>query len=87
MTQDDKQAIIKEYALKDGDVGSAEVQIAILTRRITELSGHLQMHKKDHSSRRGLIALVSRRRRLLGYLKDKAHERYLNLIKRLGLRR
>lgn len=82
-----KQALIKEYAAKDGDTGSPEVQVAILSERISNLTGHFQTHAKDNHSRRGLIKLVSQRRRLLDYLKAKDQKRYEDLIKRLGLRR
>ena len=82
-----KQEIIKEYATHEGDTGSPEVQVAVLTRRITDLTEHLKSHKHDHHSRRGLLLLVGRRRRLLGYLADIDIERYRSLIERLGLRR
>lgn len=82
-----KQEIIKEYATKDGDTGSPEVQVAVLTRRISDLTEHLKVHKQDHHTRRGLMLLVGRRRRLLNYLEGKDIERYRALIKRLGLRR
>lgn len=82
-----KEDIIKQYALSDGDTGSPEVQIALLTARIAHLTGHLQEHKHDHHSRRGLLLLVGQRRRLLGYLQDIDIERYRSLIERLGLRR
>jgi small subunit ribosomal protein S15 len=82
-----KQALIKEYAANDGDTGSPEVQVAILSERISNLTGHFQSHAKDNHSRRGLIKLVSQRRRLLDYLKAKDQKRYEDLIKRLGLRR
>ena len=82
-----KQEIIKEYATKDGDTGSPEVQVAVLTRRISDLTEHLKEHKHDHHTRRGLMLLVGRRRRLLNYLERKDIERYRTLIKRLGLRR
>lgn len=82
-----KQEIIKEYATKDGDTGSPEVQVAVLTRRISDLTEHLKEHKQDHHTRRGLMLLVGRRRRLLNYLEGRDIERYRTLIKRLGLRR
>lgn len=82
-----KAEVIKEYQNTDGDTGSPEVQVALLTQRITQLSGHMQTHKKDFHSRRGLLAMVARRRKLLDYLKAKSPERYQELIKRLGLRR
>lgn len=82
-----KQELIKEYATAANDTGSPEVQIAILTTRITHLSGHLGDHKKDHHSRRGLLMMVNRRRKLLDYLKNKEFSRYEAVIKRLGIRR
>ncbi len=82
-----KQSIIEEYRVKEGDTGSPEVQVAILTKEITELNGHLQIHKHDHHSRRGLLKKVGHRRNLLKYLEKKDVERYRSLIKRLGLRR
>ena len=82
-----KQAIIDEYATHPGDTGSPEVQVAILTQRIKDLTEHLKEHKHDHHSRRGLLLLVGQRRRLLGYLQDVDIARYRALIERLGLRR
>jgi small subunit ribosomal protein S15 len=82
-----KQSIITEYATHEGDTGSPEVQIALLTQRITDLTEHLKEHKHDHHSRRGLLLLVGQRRRLLGYLQKVDIERYRSLIARLGLRR
>ena len=82
-----KQQIIKDYQLKEGDTGSPEVQIAVLTYRINDLNEHLKVHKKDHHSRRGLLKMVGQRRNLLAYLKDKDVERYRTLIARLGLRK
>lgn len=82
-----KAAIKKDYQTHTKDTGSAEVQVALLSARITELTNHLQKHVKDHSSRRGLIGMVSRRRRLLDYLSNKDAQRYQALIGRLGLRR
>ena len=82
-----KKAIIEEYATHPGDTGSPEVQVALMTRRITDLTEHLKGHKHDHHSRRGLFLLVGQRRRLLGYLQDVDIERYRALIARLGLRR
>jgi small subunit ribosomal protein S15 len=82
-----KQEIIKAYATHEGDTGSPEVQVAVLSRRISDLTEHLKSHKHDHHTRRGLMALVGRRRRMLGYLKDTDIERYRSLIERLGLRR
>ena len=82
-----KQEIVSEFSLKPGDTGSAEVQIALLSERITGLTAHMQVHKKDHHSRRGLLLLVSQRRALLDYLKRKNEDRYRALIERLGIRR
>lgn len=82
-----KQAIIEEYATHPGDTGSPEVQVAILSRRIADLTEHLKEHKHDHHSRRGLLLMVGDRRRLLDYLKRVDIERYRSLIERLGLRR
>ncbi len=82
-----KQALIKEYAQGESDTGSPEVQVAILSERIRNLTDHLQGHEKDFSSRRGLLVMVGQRRRLLDYLKRKNAERYQELVKRLGLRR
>ena len=83
----DKTATIGEYRLHDTDTGSPEVQIALLTERINHLTEHLKFHKKDHHSRRGLLMLVGRRRRLLNYVRDNDVERYRALIAHLGLRR
>lgn len=82
-----KQQIISEYAAGDGDTGSPEVQVALLTKRITELTEHMKEHKHDHHSRRGLLLLVGKRRRLLNYLHKSDIARYRTLIERLGLRR
>ena len=82
-----KKKIIAEYATKDGDTGSPEVQVALLTHRIAHLTEHLKEHKHDHHSRRGLLLLVGRRRRLLNYLQKTDIARYRALIERLGLRR
>jgi small subunit ribosomal protein S15 len=82
-----KKTIIAEYATVDGDTGSPEVQVALLTRRIADLTGHLKDHKHDHHSRRGLLLLVGQRRRLLNYLQHTDINRYRSLIERLGLRR
>ena len=87
ITREIKEQIIKEYQLKEGDTGSPEVQIAVLTYRINDLNEHLKTHKKDHHSRRGLLKMVGQRRNLLAYLKDKDLERYRTLIARLGLRK
>lgn len=86
-TLKNKQEIIKEYATGKGDTGSAEVQCALLTERINHLTSHFAQHKKDHASRRGLLMMVGRRRRLLDYLKSKDSARYEAIIKRLGLRK
>lgn len=83
----DKKKIIKDFAIKAGDTGSPEVQVALLTNRINSLSGHLKNNHKDLHSQRGLILMVGRRRRLLAYLKKISYERYAETIKRLGLRR
>lgn len=82
-----KSELVKEYGLHDGDTGSPEVQIALLTERINEITTHLQNHKKDHASRRGLLVLVNRRNTLLKYLTKKDPKRYQSVIQRLGLRR
>jgi len=87
ITAERKAALIKEYATGDGDTGSPEVQVAILSERITSLTEHFKTHAKDNHSRRGLLKLVSQRRRLLDYVKDRDAARYRDLIKRLGLRR
>jgi small subunit ribosomal protein S15 len=87
LTKDDKTQIIQEHARTTGDTGSAEVQIAILTSRISELTEHLKTHKQDHHSRRGLLKLVGRRRRLLEYLKREDIQRYRDIVAKLGLRR
>jgi len=87
ITQERKQELIKEFATHEGDTGSPEVQIAILSERITNLTEHLKTHKKDFHSRRGLLVMVGQRRRLLDYVKGKEVKRYTTLITRLGLRR
>lgn len=87
ITKELKQQIIKDYQLKEGDTGSPEVQIAILTYRINDLNEHLKVHKKDFHSRRGLLKMVGQRRNMLAYLKKTDLERYRNLIARLGLRK
>ena len=87
ISKEKKQAIIAEYARTEGDTGSPEVQIAVLTARIQELTEHLKVHAKDHHSRRGLLKMVGQRRGLLAYLKGKDIERYRSLIERLGLRK
>lgn len=87
ITKDRKQELIGEFRRDDKDTGSPEVQIAILTARITELTEHLQTHKKDHASRRGMLMMVSRRRRLLDYLRKVNPQRYLDTIHRLEIRK
>jgi small subunit ribosomal protein S15 len=87
ITAERKQALIKEYATKTDDTGSPEVQVAILTERITNLTGHFKTHVKDNHSRRGLLKLVSQRRQLLDYVKKRDEPRYKALIERLGIRR
>ena len=87
ITAERKKELIGEYATKKGDTGSPEVQVAILSERITNLTEHLKDHKKDFHSRRGLLMMVGQRRRLLDYLDHKNNDRYKQLIKRLGLRR
>ena len=87
LTTEAKLAVIKEYATHEGDTGSPEVQVAILTSRIDYLTEHLKEHKKDHHSRRGLLKLVGQRRNMLDYLRRKDIERYRSLIERLGLRK
>ena len=87
ITTEKKAEIIKEYQLKEGDTGSPEVQIAILTYRINDLNEHLQVHKKDHHSRRGLLKMVGHRRNLLVYLYNKDIERYRAIIAKLGIRK
>ncbi len=87
ITAEEKAKLIKEFATKDGDTGSPEVQIAVLTSRINTLTEHFKTHKKDNHSRRGLLKMVSQRRKLLDYTRGKDEARYQDLIKRLGLRR
>ncbi|MFN8233583.1 MAG: 30S ribosomal protein S15 [Actinomycetota bacterium] len=87
LTKEAKTQLIEEHARSAGDTGSAEVQVAVLTRRIAELTEHLKTHRQDHASRRGLLKMVGRRRRLLEYLKREDIERYRDLIAKLGLRR
>ncbi|WP_305782807.1 MULTISPECIES: 30S ribosomal protein S15 [Micromonosporaceae] len=87
LDQETKTKIIGEYQAAEGDTGSPEVQIAMLTKRIADLTEHLKVHKHDHHSRRGLLLLVGRRRRLLNYVQKKDVQRYRSLIERLGLRR
>ncbi len=87
MLKEEKTSIINEYAKHEGDTGSPEVQIAILTNRINHLSGHLKIHKKDHHSRRGLYKMIGQRRSLLNYLMKRDVERYRSIISRLGIRK
>ncbi|HHY98123.1 MAG TPA: 30S ribosomal protein S15 [Firmicutes bacterium] len=87
LPSEEKQKLITEFRLHETDTGSPEVQIAILTQRINDLTEHLRVHTKDHHSRRGLLKMVGHRRRLLNYLRDRDIERYRALIDRLGLRR
>jgi small subunit ribosomal protein S15 len=87
LAKEEKSKIIGDYRTSEGDTGSPEVQVAVLSRRIDELTEHLKRHRKDHHSRRGLLQMVGRRRRLLEYLRREDVERYRALIKRLGLRR
>jgi small subunit ribosomal protein S15 len=87
ITAEEKQRVMKDFATKDGDTGSPEVQIAILSSRIATLTEHFKTHKKDNHSRRGLLKLVAQRRKLLDYTKAKDEDRYKQLIERLGIRR
>lgn len=87
MTTDKKASVIQKFETHKGDTGSPEVQVALISARITELNGHFSIHKKDHTSRHGLLKLVGQRRRLLNYLKSKSNERYTKLITVLGLRK
>ena len=87
MLKEEKNAIIKEYAQHEGDTGSPEVQIALLTKRINDLTEHLKTHKKDHHSRRGLLKMVGQRRNLLNYLTQVDIERYRAIIAKLGIRK
>ena len=86
-TSEDKQILIEKFKLHDSDTGSPEVQVGLLTHRISYLTEHLKVHKKDHHSRRGLLMLVGKRRRLLNYVKSKDVNRYRTIIETLGLRR
>ena len=86
-TSEEKQELIKQFKLHEADTGSPEVQVALLTHRISYLTDHLKTHKKDHHSRRGLLQLVGRRRRILNYVKNKDVKRYRTIIETLGLRR
>ena len=87
ITKEEKQRIIKKYQAHEGDTGSPEVQVALLTERINGLAGHFDKHKKDHHSRRGLLKMVGQRRSLLNYLRQKDIERYRKIISDLGLRK
>jgi small subunit ribosomal protein S15 len=87
LTAERRSEIVTEFALNDGDTGSAEVQVALLTERIGQLTEHLKTHKKDHSSRRGLLKMVGKRSALLKYLQQSDQKRYQNVIARLGLRK
>ena len=87
MLKEEKTAIIKQYAMHEGDTGSPEVQIAVLTKRINDLTNHLRTHKKDHHSRRGLLKMVGQRRNLLNYLMKVDIERYRAIIAKLGIRK
>jgi len=87
LSSENKSSIVKEYARADNDTGSPEVQVALLSARIAELTEHFGEHKKDHHSRQGLLKMVNKRRKLLDYLKNKDQDRYRELITRLGLRR
>lgn len=87
ITKEKKLEVIREFALKEGDTGSPEVQVAILTCKINDLNEHLKVHKKDHHSRRGLLKMVGKRRNLLNYVKEQDIERYRSLVSRLGLRK
>ncbi len=87
MLKEEKTAIIQEYAMHEGDTGSPEVQIAVLTKRINDLTEHLRTHQKDHHSRRGLLKMVGSRRSLLNYLQNNDIERYRTIIAKLGIRK
>jgi len=87
LKKEDKTVLVEKFGRSESDTGSSEVQIALLTERISYLTEHLKMHKKDHSSRRGLLKMVGQRRRLLNYLNRKDRERYKTLIEELGLRK
>ena len=87
MLKEEKTEIIKQYALHEGDTGSPEVQVAILTKRINALTEHLKVHKKDHHSRRGLLKMVGQRRNMLNYLQKSDIERYRAIIEKLGIRK
>ena len=87
MNVNEKKEIVKDFGKKDTDTGSTEVQVALLTKKINELSEHFKIHKKDHHSRRGLLGMINNRRKLLKYLKGKNEEGYKEIIKKLGLRK
>ncbi len=87
MTKEEKQELIKNFGSNEKDSGKAEVQVALLTKRINDLTGHFNVHKKDHHSRRGLLTMVGKRRRLLNYLMKKDIERYRTIIKELNIRK
>ena len=87
LTKEEKQGLIENYKRSEGDTGSSEVQIAILTKKINLLTEHLKINKRDHSSQRGLMMMVSRRRRLLDYLKEREPQRYVDVIQALGIRK
>ena len=87
MNVNEKKDIVKDFGKKDTDTGSTEVQVALLTKKINELSEHFKIHKKDHHSRRGLLGMINNRRKLLKYLKGKNEEGYKEIIKKLGLRK
>ena len=87
MNVNEKKEIVKDFGKKETDTGSTEVQVALLTRKISELSEHFKIHKKDHHSRRGLLGMINNRRKLLKYLKGKNEDGYQELIKKLGLRK
>jgi small subunit ribosomal protein S15 len=87
ITKEKKAEVIGQFANQDGDTGSPDVQIAILTTRINQLTEHMRTHKKDYGTRRGLLGMVSRRRRLLDYVRSKNPDRYLDIIERLGIRK
>ncbi|MGL5035540.1 MAG: 30S ribosomal protein S15 [Microcystaceae cyanobacterium] len=87
LTQTRKQELMGEYQVHETDTGSADLQVALLTERISQLTVHLQANKKDHASRRGLLKMISQRKRLLGFINSREPERYQALIKRLGIRR
>ena len=87
MNVNEKKEIVKDFGKNNTDTGSTEVQVALLTKKINELSEHFKIHKKDHHSRRGLLGMINNRRKLLKYLKGKNEEGYLSLIKKLGLRK